>query len=87
MPVALVVEAVLTLGGTLLFVRGCALSRPKKIALGVLILVALASTLVGMTVAPPPPSAAAMAASSLGTIVLVCLLMGWLGKGAGERQG
>jgi hypothetical protein len=86
MPIALMVEAVLVLAGTLLFFRGCSLSRPKKLALAVLGLLVLAFTVVGMTVAPPPPSAAAMAGSSLGTIVLVCVLIGWLGSGAGERQ-
>jgi hypothetical protein len=86
MPVALLGEAALVLAGTLLFLRGCGLSRPKKLALGVLSLLVLAFTVAGMTVAPPPPSAAAMAGSSLATIVLVCVLIGWLGSGARERQ-
>ena len=86
MPVALVVEAVLVFVGTLLFFPGCGLSRPKKLALAVLSLLVLAFTVVGMTVAPPPPSATAMAGSSLGTVVLVCVLIGWLGSGARERQ-
>jgi hypothetical protein len=34
-----------------------------------------------MTLAPAPPSALAMAASSLATIVLVCALVFWLGRG------
>ncbi len=86
MPVALVVEAALVLVGTLLFLRGSGLSRPKKLVLAVLSLLVLAFTVVGMTVAPPPPSATAMAGSSLGTIVLVCALIGWLGSGARARQ-
>lgn len=86
MPVALMVEAALGLVGMALFFSGCGLSRPKKLALAFLFLVVLAFTVVGMTVAPPPPSTAAMAGSSLGTIVLVCVLMGWLGSGARERQ-
>ncbi len=86
MPVALAVEAVLVFVGTLLFFPGCGLSRPKELALAVLSLLVLAFTVVGMTVAPPPPSATAMAGSSLGTIVLVCVLIGWLGSGARERQ-
>jgi hypothetical protein len=86
MPVALLVEAALVLVGTLLFLRSCGLSRPKKLALAVLCLLVLAFTVAGMTVAPPPPSAGAMAGSSLATIVLVCVLMGWLGSGARERQ-
>jgi len=86
MPVALVVEAVLALLGMLLFLPGCGASRPKKLALAVLSLLVLVFTVVGLTVAPPPPSAAAMAGSSLGTIVLVCVLIGWLGSGVRERQ-
>ncbi len=86
MPVALVVEAALVLVGGLLFFPNCGVSRSKKVALGVLSLLVLAFTVVGMTVAPPPPSATAMAGSSLGTIVLVCVLIGWLGSGARERQ-
>ncbi len=86
MPVALVVEAALLFVGALLFFPGCGLSRPKKVALAVLSLLVLAFTVIGMTVAPSPPSATAMAGSSLGTIVLVCVLIGWLGRGASERQ-
>lgn len=86
MPVALGVEAALVLVGVLLFFPGCGLSRPKKVTLLVLSLLVLAFTIIGMTVAPSPPSAIAMAASSLVTIVLVCMLMGWLGRGARQRQ-
>lgn len=86
MPIALVVEAALVLVGLLLFFPGCGLSRQKKLALAALSLLVLAFTVVGMSVAPPPPSATAMAASSLGTIVVVCLLMGWLGSDARKGQ-
>jgi len=86
MPVALVVEAALLGVGMALFFPGCGLSRPKKLALGLLSVLVLAFTIVGMTVAPPPPSAAAMAGTSLGTIVLVCALFGWLGGGAHAKQ-
>lgn len=86
MPVALLVEAALVLVGTLLFLPSCGLSRPKKLALAALNLLVLAFTAAGMTVAPPPPSVAAMAGSSLATIILVCVLIGWLGSGARERQ-
>ncbi len=85
MPVALVVEAVLVLLGMLLFVPACGLALPKQLAIACLPLLLLAFTVAGMTVAPPPPSAAAMAASSLGTIVIVCVLFGWLGHGAHAR--
>lgn len=85
MPAALAVEAGLLLAGVLVFLPGCGLSRPKKLALAVLNLLVLGFTVVGMTVAPPPPSAAAMAGSSLATIVLVCVLIGWLGSGARNR--
>ena len=86
MPVALMIEAALVIVGMLLFFPGCGLSRSKKFSLAVLSLFVLAFTVVGMTVAPPPPSAAAMAGSSLGAIVLVCGLIGWLGSSASERQ-
>lgn len=86
MPLALGVEAALVLLGAVLFLRGCGLTRPKWLALAVLVVLVLAFTVVGMTVAPPPPSTVAMAGSSLCTIVLLCLLMGWLGRGARERR-
>jgi len=37
-------------------------------------------TAIGMTVAPAPPSAMAMAATSLATLVFVCVLAGWCGS-------
>ena len=80
MPVALVVEALVAAAGLFLFVSGAGLSRAKKLGLMVLCLVVLASTVIGMTVAPPPPSVNAMAATSLITIAAVCALAGWLGK-------
>jgi hypothetical protein len=82
MPVALFVEALITLAGLWLFVSSAKLSRGKKAALVAVTFVALAFTVIGMTVAPPPPSAAAMASSSLVTIAVVCALAGWLGKRA-----
>jgi hypothetical protein len=80
MPVALVVEAAIVVLGLGSFLRGSGLSRGRAIALGLLSLVVLAFTVVGMTIAPPPPSAFAMAASSLAAIVAVCVLAGWLGR-------
>ena len=79
MPVALVVEALIATAGLIFFVSGAGLSRAKKLGLTVLCLVVLASTVVGMTVAPPPPSVSAMAVTSLVTIAVVCALAGWLG--------
>lgn len=86
MPLALAVEAALMLAGVFLYFPACGLARPKKIALGLLVGLLLAFTVAGMTVAPPPPSDTAMAASSLATIVIVCALMGWLGRGARESR-
>ena len=80
MPMALVAETFIAVGGLYLFVSGTSLSRARKLWLTVLCLLVLAFTVVGMTVAPPPPSAIAMAASSLVTIVVVCALAGWLGR-------
>jgi hypothetical protein len=81
-PAALAVEALITLAGLWLFVAGGHLSRARKVSLAALVLLTLAFTMAGMTVTPAPPSVAAMASSSLGTIVIVCALAGWLGKRA-----
>jgi len=82
MPVALAVEALITLAGLWLFVAGAKLSRAKKLGIAVFTLLTLAFTIAGMTVAPPPPSVTAMASSSLVAIVVACALLGWLGKPA-----
>ena len=80
MPIALLVEAAIVVAGLWLFMRGSALSRGRSIALGVMSLLLLAFTIVGMTIAPPPPSSVAMAGSSLATVVGVCALACWLGR-------
>jgi hypothetical protein len=87
MPIALAVEAVIVAIGLFLFVPGSGLSRGKSIALTALTLVILAFTMAGMTIAPPPPSAQAMAASSLATLVVVCVLAYWLGRPPNAGQG
>jgi hypothetical protein len=79
-PLALAVEALVLLAGLILFLPGAALSRARKVWFAALCLVALAFTVVGMTVAPPPPSASAMASSSLVTIAVICALFCWLAK-------
>lgn len=87
MPVALAIEAALVVAGMFWFFPGCGLPRSRAIALAALMLLVLAFTVVGMTVAPPPPSAAAMAGSSLATIIVACVLAGWLGNGARGKHG
>jgi hypothetical protein len=87
MPIALAVEAVIVAIGLFLFVPGSGLPRGKSIALTALTLVILAFTMAGMTIAPPPPSAQAMAASSLATLVVVCVLAYWLGRPPHAGQG
>jgi membrane-bound metal-dependent hydrolase YbcI (DUF457 family) len=82
LPVGLGVEAALVLAALITFTSGSGLSRGRSVALGMVTLLVLAFTIAGMTIAPPPPSAAAMAAGSLGTIVVTCSLIGWLGRGA-----
>jgi hypothetical protein len=79
MPVALAIEALLVIAGLALFLMGSGLSQARKLWLGSLVLAVLGFTVMGMTVAAPPPSTATMAASSLATILLVCMLLGWLG--------
>ena len=87
MPIALAVEALIVVVGLFLFVPGSGLSRGRRIALTALTLVILAFTMAGMTIAPPPPSAQAMAASSLATLVVVCVLAYWLGRPPHAGQG
>lgn len=82
MPLALALESLLVVGGLALYLAGCPLSRARKNGLAVLCGLVLISTIAGMTVAPPPPSVAAMASSSLATILLVGLVLGWLGRRA-----
>ena len=86
MPVALTVEAFITLAGLYLFVSGASLSRAKKLWLSVLSLLIVGFTVLGMTVAPPPPSPVAMATSSLAIIIVVSAFMGWLGRPPNETR-
>jgi hypothetical protein len=82
LPLGLAAEAAIAIVGLCLFVRGSALARGRVIALTVLVLLLLAFTVAGMTIAPPPPSARAMAASSLGMLAVVCGTVAWLGRHA-----
>jgi hypothetical protein len=82
MPAALAVEAGVVLAGLCAFLPGSALPQGRKLWLAGLVLLLLAFTVAGMTLAPAPPSGAAMAASSLLTIGVACALFGWLGRGA-----
>jgi hypothetical protein len=86
MPIALAVEAFITMAGLYLFVSSTSLTRAKKIWLSVLSILILAFTVIGMTVAPPPPSVVAMASSSLATIVVVCSLACWIGRLPSESR-
>ncbi len=87
LPLALAVEAAIVVAGLWLFVPGAGLTRAKALGLAGASLAILGFTIAGMTIAPAPPSAQAMAASSLVTLVVVCLLMCWLGRRPGERMG
>lgn len=80
MGLALTVEASLLLAGLAVFLRGSSLPRGRSVALATFCVLMLALTIAGMTVAPPPPSAQAMAGSSFATLVLTCVLLGWLGR-------
>jgi hypothetical protein len=80
LPDALAFEGFVTLGGLWLFLSGSTLSSGRRFGLAALTFLMLAFTTAGMSIAPAPPSAAAMAASSLGTIVIVCVLAAWAGK-------
>ena len=83
MPMALAVEAAITVVGLCLFLQGCRLPRNKLAAIAILSLAVLGFTVVGMTSAPPPPSPVVMAASSLAVLALVCGLPSWLAKSPG----
>lgn len=80
MPMALSIEALITVVGLGLFLADNPLSRTRKCCITALALSLVAFTAAGMTVAPPPPSVMAMASSSLATIIVVCVLFGWLAK-------
>jgi hypothetical protein len=82
MPVALSIEALITVVGLCLFLADHPMSRARKCWVTALALSLMAFTAAWMTVAPPPPSVMAMASSSLATIVVVCLLAGWVGQRA-----
>ena len=82
MPMALTIEAFITVTGLCLFLAGNPISRVRKFWVMALAFCLMAFTAVGMTVAPPPPSAMTMASSSLATIIVVCIFAGWLGKRA-----
>jgi membrane-bound metal-dependent hydrolase YbcI (DUF457 family) len=80
MPVALGVESLLVLLGLWLFLTDASFSRSRKIGFALFVLLILAFTIFGMTLAPPPPSVTAMAASSLVTVIVVCAVAAWLGR-------
>lgn len=80
MPVALSIEALITVTGLCLFLAGNPISRARKFWVTALAICLMTFTAAGMTVAPPPPSVMTMAYSSLATIIVVCVLTGWLGK-------
>jgi hypothetical protein len=82
MPLALAVESTLVLLGVYLFTFGSRSGGYRPIALGMLTVVVMIFTAIGMTVAPAPPSPPAMAASSLTTLAAICALALWLGKAA-----
>jgi hypothetical protein len=80
MPAALTVEAFIAAAGLWSYLRGSGWSRGRRLGLTLLLLVILASTVMGMTVAPPPPSVTVMAVSSLVAIAVVTALASWIGR-------
>lgn len=86
MPLALAIEALVLLGGLLLFLPGASFTPARKSWLATLCFLVLVFTVVGMTVAPAPPSVAAMASSSLITTAMVCSLVYWLARERHERR-
>jgi hypothetical protein len=80
MPLALLLEATITVAGVALFLAGSGWPRARARALAGFVGVTLAFTVIGMTAAPAPPSAAAMAATSLATLAVVCGVIAWLAR-------
>jgi len=88
MPLALGIEGLVLVAGFCLFVSGRRLSKARTVGLGVLSILLFAVTVIGMTVAPAPPSVDVMALSSLVTVVVVSVLVGWFARSArGESRG
>lgn len=81
---ALLLESAIVAVGIGLYLPASGLPRRRAIALAALVLVVLAMTVAGMLFGPAPPSANAMAASSLLTLLLICGLASWLGRGTGQ---
>ncbi len=80
MPVALMLEVLITAGGLLVFLRGVTLARGRTIGLVGLVVFVTALTVAGMTVAPAPPSIPQVAISSVVGILLVAAIGGWLDR-------
>jgi hypothetical protein len=80
MPVALMLEVLITVGGLLVFLRGVPLGRGRTIGLVGLVVFVTTLTVAGMTVAPVPPSIPQLAISSDVGILLVAAVGGWLDR-------
>lgn len=80
MPVALMLEVLITAGGLLVFLRGVTLGRGRTIGLVGLVVFVTALTVAGMTVAPAPPSIPQVAISSVVGVLLVAAIGGWLDR-------
>ena len=85
LPVALGIEAAIVVAGMAAYFPARGMSPRRQAALAALIVLVTLVTVAGMTLAPPPPSAAAMAGSSLATLLVVCIAIGWLDR-ARERE-
>jgi hypothetical protein len=82
MTAALIIEGLLVIVGLCFYLPGAWLTGARKLGLAALVILLLAFTVVGMTVAPAPPSAQAMAGASLAVLIAVCALVCWLGRRA-----
>ncbi|MBN1007445.1 hypothetical protein [Amphritea pacifica] len=80
MPVILLIEAGIVLAGLLLFLYGARISSARVVGMTLLCVLALAITVITMTIAPPPSSEVLLAQGSLVMILSICLLSGWLGR-------
>ncbi len=86
MPAALGLEAIVTFAGLALYLRRSTIGRARAGSLCVLVLVVLALTIAGGTVAAPPPGPRQVAASSLMALVLIIAIGAWLARAPRGRE-
>jgi hypothetical protein len=80
MPLALGIEAAIALGGFAFFAAAAPWARGRLWALGCVVALVTALTVVGQTIAPAPPDTRTLAWSSLATVLLTAAIIAWLAR-------